>query len=75
MFERYLDERRHGDRRAALISFVMWNCWAKEKKSFEDFMLTPERKPKKKQTVKEMLFIAEMLTAAMGGQDLRRKTE
>lgn len=71
--ERYTDERRHGDRRAALVAFVMANLWSKEPKPFEDFMLTPERKPKKKQTVKEMLFVAEMLTAALGGEDKREK--
>lgn len=76
LFQEYLEERRHGDRRAAMIAYIVAASKG-SKMTFDDFMLTPEkqRPQKKQQTVRDMLFVAEMLNAAFGGEDLREKVD
>lgn len=61
-----------GDKQAALISSIVAQANAKKGKRFrmKDFILHPIN-PKKEQTTKDHLRLAETLVMMTGGQDLR----
>jgi len=67
-----------GDVRAGIIASTIANVNRNPKQrrkpySPKDFMPVYDKPPKRQQSTEEMLRMAEMITAAMGGQDLRAK--
>ena len=72
-----LDEQRQ-DYRFAQIACILANANRDPKKKrkpykVQDFMITKQQKQKREQTPEEIMSMVEMLNAAFGGKDTRRR--
>lgn len=71
LMERALDLRKRADLRAGVVAASLHNLLSRRSVNPEDFFPSLAPEPRKPQTWREQLAIAEVLNRAFGGVDLR----